>query len=175
ALGIGATTAMFSAVDAAMLRPLPFADPGRLVALRHVYVPFDPGPGQPHGDGVRAVDIVAIQTMRDVFSHSAAYAVGGLNLADAEHPVRVKAGVVSGEFFKTLGAVPMLGRAFAESDGVPNGPNIVILSYGLWQRQYGGRAMLGNSIALNNQPYEVVGVMPRGFGFPSESDLWIPM
>src|ERR1019366_18660 len=88
---------------------------------------------------------------------------------------RVKAGVVSGDFFATLGAVPMLGRVFAESDGLPNGPNIVILSYGLWQRQYGGSAMLGNSIALNNQPYQVVGVMPSGFGFPSESDLWIPM
>jgi putative ABC transport system permease protein len=174
ALGIGATTAMFSAVDAAMLRPLPFADPGRLVALRNIYVPFDPGPGQPHG-GVRAVDIVDIQEMRDVFSHAAAYAAGGLNLADAEHPLRVKVGVVSVDFFATLGAVPILGRAFAESDGVPNGPNIVMLSYGLWQRQYGGSTMLGRAIALNNQPYEVVGVMPSGFGFPSGSDLWIPM
>jgi predicted permease len=174
ALGIGATTAMFSAVDAAMLRPLPFADPSRLVALHNIEVPFDPGPGQPHG-GVRAVDVVDIQEMRDVFSHSAAYAVGGLNLADAEHPLRVKAGVVSVDFFATLEAVPIVGRAFLEPDGVPNGPNIAILSYGLWQREYGGDAMLGKSITLNNQPFEVVGVMPRGFGFPSGSDLWIPM
>ena len=175
ALGIGATTAMFSAVDAAMFRPLPFGDPGRLVALRNVRAPFDPGPGQPHDGGVQAVDIVDIRGMREVFAHAAVYAAGGLNLADAAHPLRVKAGVVSGDFFATLGAVPVLGRAFAESDGVPNGPNIVILSYGLWQRQYGGSAMLGKSIALNNQPYEIVGVMPLGFGFPSESDLWIPM
>ena len=175
ALGIGATTAMFSAIDAAMFRPLPFADPGSLVALREISVPFDPGPGQPRGGGAHNVDIVDIRGMPETFSHAAAYAAGGLNLADAEHPSRVKAGVVSGDFFATLGAVPVLGRAFAESDGAPNGPNIVILSYGLWQRQYGGGAMLGKSIALNNQPYEVVGVMPRGFGFPSESDLWIPM
>jgi putative ABC transport system permease protein len=175
ALGIGATTAMFSAVDAAMLRPLPFADPERLVALHAITVPFDPGPGQPHVSGVRDVDIVDIQAMRDVFSHAAAYAVGGLNLADAEHPLRVKAGVVSADFFAMLGVVPIVGRAFLESDGVPNGPNIAILSYGLWQREYGGGAMVGKSITLNNQSFEVVGVMPRGFGFPSASDLWIPM
>ena len=143
ALGIGATTAMFSAVDAAMFRPLPFADPSRLVALRSISVPFDPGPGQPHGGGVQAVSIVDIREMRDVFSHAAVYAAGGLNLADAAHPVRAKAGVVTGDFFATLGAVPLVGRTFTESDGVPNGPNIVILSYGLWQRQYGGGEMLG--------------------------------
>src|ERR1035437_6252288 len=175
ALGIGATTAMFSAVDAAMFRPLPFAEPSRLVALRSISVPFDPGPGQPRGDGVQAVNIVDIREMRDVFSHAAVYAAGGLNLADAVHPARANAGVVTGDFFATLGAVPLLGRTFTESDGVPSGPNIVILSYGLWQRQYGGGEMLGKSITLNNQPYQVVGVMPNGFGFPSESDLWIPM
>jgi predicted permease len=175
ALGIGATTAMFSAVDAAMLRPLPFADPGRLVALHGIDVPFDPGPGYPHGTGVRDFDLVDIQSMHDLFSHAAAYAAGGLNLADPDHPLRVKVGVVSVDFFATLGAVPILGRAFAASDGVPNGPNIAVLSYGVWQRQYGASNMVGKSITLNNQPFEIVGVMPRGFGFPSESDLWIPM
>jgi putative ABC transport system permease protein len=175
ALGLDATTAMFSAVDAAMLRPLPFSDPDRLVALHMVNVPFDPGTGQPRSNQSQFVNIDELQAMPDLFSHVAAYASGGLNLADAERPLRVKVGVVSGDFFTTLGIAPAIGRAFAPPDGVPHGPNVTILSYGLWQRQYGGSAMLGKSITMNNQSYEVVGVMPKGFGFPSESDLWIPM
>jgi putative ABC transport system permease protein len=175
ALGIGATTATFSAVDAAMLRPLPFADPGHLVVLRHISIPFDAGGASFYGGGARGVEIGDVEKMHDTFSNAAVYAAGGFNLADPQHPTRVNVGVVSGDFFGTLGAIPTLGRAFNASDEFPNGPNIVILSYGLWQRQYGGSAMLGKSITLNNQPYQVVGVMARGFGFPSESDLWIPM
>ena len=175
ALGIGATTATFSAVDAAMLRPLPFADPSSLVVLRNISVPFDPGGAMYFGGGVRSVEIGDVRTMPDVFSNAAVYAAGGLNLADPDHPARVNVGVVSGGFFETLGVVPFLGRTFAITDEVPHGPNVVVLSHGLWQREYGGSAMVGKSITLNNQPYTVVGVMPAGFGFPSQSDLWIPM
>ena len=183
ALGIGATTAMFSAVDAAMLRPLPFPNAGQLVDLKEIDVPFDPGTVLPTGGSssasfrynVQGVMFSDVAEMRDVFSHIAAYAAGGLNLADAEHPLRLKAGVVTVDFFRTLGVAPETGRTFAASEGVPNGPNVVVLSYGLWQRLYAGRDALNTTIKLSNSTYTVIGVMPRGFSFPSESDLWIPM
>ena len=175
ALGIGSSVAMFSAVDAAMLRPLPFADPAKLVTLREVVVPLDPGTGVRDTPGQRFVRVGDILDHPAIFSHAAVYAAGAMNLADAQHPSRLKVGVVSGDFFGTLGVAPASGRAFGPSEAVPNGPKLVMLSYGFWQRQFGGTEMLGKSIMLNNTTFQVVGVMPRGFGFPAESDVWIPM
>ncbi|MGH7654183.1 MAG: ADOP family duplicated permease [Gemmatimonadaceae bacterium] len=175
ALGVGAATSMFSAVDAAMLRPLPFADPARLVTLRAVAVPMDPGGAFPRSSGPVDVSVVDVREKRDLFSHAAAYAAGALNLADADHPSRLNVGVVTTDFFATLGVPAQSGRVFNDAEGVPNGPDVVVLSYGTWQRQFGGAPMIGKSILLNNEKFEVVGIMPRGFNFPSESDIWIPM
>ncbi|HEV8411397.1 MAG TPA: ABC transporter permease, partial [Gemmatimonadaceae bacterium] len=173
ALGVGATTAIFSAVDAAMLRPLPFPNARELVVLKRVLVPFDPGTGvQESGP---SVDVADVSQMHDAFSNVAVYASGGLNIDDSEHPVRAKAGVVSGTFFTTLGVSPMIGRTIDERDAIQNGPGVVVISYGLWQRQFGGMPVLGKTMSLSTHPFEIVGVMPRGFGFPAESDLWIPM
>jgi predicted permease len=181
ALGIGAATAMFSAVDAALFRPLPFARPDHLVVLRSVNVPFraedfrrgggeesEPRPG-------RLVEITDIEQLRDVFSHVAAFALGGLNLDDPEHPVRVRAGVVSADFFGTLGTAPALGRTWTPEDGRPQAEPVVILSYGLWRRQFGGGDVLGRNVSLNGRRYRVVGVMGPGFVFPEGADLWIPL
>ena len=172
ALGIGATTAVFSAVDAAFLRPLPFANPHELLTLPRVNVPFEM---QREEANSRIIDIQDVAGMSHVFSRAAAFASGDLNLADAENPARVKAGVVTAGFFATLGVRPYIGRAFADEEGKPSGPNAAILSYGLWQRQYGGRDMIGRTVMLHAKPYPVVGIMPPGFSFPNESDLWIPM
>ena len=176
ALGIGATTAMFSAVDAAMLRPLPFARPAELVSLRSVSVPFDPGP-QPFPRDTRhtQVDLADAGTMHETFSSVASYAAGGINVSDAEHPIRAVAGVVTAGFFTTLGVPPLLGRTFVAEEGVPNGPRVVILSHALWRRQYGGRPIAALTAQLNGRTYQVIGVMPAGFGFPGASELWIPM
>ncbi len=174
ALGIGATTAMFSAVDAAFLRPLPFPRAEQLLTLNDVNLPSDLRFSRP-GPYVRSFDIDHVREMRNVFSHVAAYASGGLNLADPERPRRVKAGVVSGDFFATLGVPPERGRTIGAADGVPNAPNVVVLSWGVWQREFGGQDVIGTTIPLNTSRYEVIGVMPRGFSFPEESDLWIPM
>ncbi|HSD33561.1 MAG TPA: ADOP family duplicated permease [Gemmatimonadales bacterium] len=183
ALGIGAATAMFSAVDAALFRPLPFASPDRLVVLRHVNVPFRAEDFRPSGgDGadeaprpVRFVEITDVAELSGVFSHVAAYAVGGLNLDDPDRPLRVRAGVVSADFFGTLGVPPALGRTWLPDDGTPDAAPVVILSDGLWRRQFGGGAVLGRDLRLNGRAYRIVGVMPRGFGFPEGSDLWIPL
>ncbi len=175
AIGIGATTAMFSAVDAALLRPLPFLAPEQLVTLPQIRVPFDPGSAQGGLTPPKLLDITDVNAMPDLFSSGAAYAAGGLNLADAENPARLKAGVVTANFFSTLGVNAFIGRTFAANEGKPGGASVVILSYGFWQRQYGGRDIKGLRVSLGTRSFEVIGVMPKGFGFPKESDLWIPM
>jgi putative ABC transport system permease protein len=176
-LGIGAATAMFGAVDAALLRPLPFHRPDRLVVLPSVSIPFDwgEGGGAPDDNGRRFLDITDAHQMTGVFSNVAAYAAAGINLSDPANPVRLRVGVVTTEFFTTLGVAPVEGRTFAPAEGVPGGPPVVVLSYGLWQRQFGGEPMLGKHIRLNDKAYAVVGVMPRGFTFPDDSDVWIPL
>jgi putative ABC transport system permease protein len=170
ALGIGATTAVFSAVDAAILRPLPFARPHELVTLSEVNIPFEEEGSERFPIGIE--DIVA---MPEIFARVAGFASGGLNLSDPERPLRLKAGVVTVDFFSVLGAQPHHGRTFAPEEGKPRAPAVTVLSYALWQRHFGGRPMLGERISLNGKPYTVVGVMRPGFTFPSESDLWIPL
>ena len=172
ALGIGATTAVFSAIDAAFLRPLPFARPHELVVLPNVNVPFQEEEDEP-GDGMLGItDIAALPSL---FAHVAAFASGGLNLSDPDNPVRVNAGVVSADFFGTLGTAPFLGRTFSPAEGKPGANLVTVLSHGLWQRHYGGGDVLGRRIVLHGKSYEIIGVMPRRFSFPNESDLWIPM
>ena len=175
ALGIGSSVAMFSAVDAAMLRPLPFPDPQKLVVLHQVQVPFDPGPGFPHGRGPESISVDDVQAVPSQFARVAVYAAGAMNLADADHPSRLRVGVVSGDFFATLGIGAAKGRVFGRSEAITNGHKVAVLAYGFWQRQFGATDMLGKNVMLNDVAYEVIGVMPRGFAFPTESDVWIPM
>ncbi len=175
ALGVGATTAMFSAVDAAMLRPLPFNDPGQLVLVNQVDVSFKPAPGQEYPIPFHVPNYDDLAAMHGTFSHVASYAAGGLNLSIPQHPLRVQVGVVTPSFFPTLGVTPALGRPFTAAEGKPGGAASAILSYGLWSGHFGGRPMLDSTISLNGLPYVVVGIMSRGFGFPSQVDLWIPM
>jgi putative ABC transport system permease protein len=180
ALGIGATTAMFSAVDATVLRPLPFHQPRQLVALRDIQFPVDmryalgPAvpPAPPHPHDVRLPEVAAMHT---IFVSVAGYASGALNLGDPSRPRRIHVGVVTPEFFPTLGVAPIRGRDFVAEEGAPGGSLSAVISYGLWQQQYGGRDMLGHVILLGQKSYTVIGVMPQGFGFPQESELWIPM
>ena len=173
ALGIGATTAVFSAVDAAILRPLPFLRPHELVTLTRVNVPF--AEEQKERNNRRPPDMQDIAEMRSVFSSVASYAAGGMNLEDAANPRRVNVGVVSQTFFPTLGVQPARGRVFAVDEGKPGATHVVILSDALWRSQFGRADVLGRRMQLSGQTYEIVGIMPAGFRFPSESDLWIPM
>ncbi|MGH7592795.1 MAG: ADOP family duplicated permease [Gemmatimonadales bacterium] len=171
ALGIGATTAMFSAVDAALLRPLPFDRPGQLVVLPSVRMPYQTGPRSPD----RVPDLLDITAMRETFSHAAGFAAGGLNLTDPDRPRRLRVGVVTGEFFATMGVTPLHGRGLTASDGVPGAPLVAILSYGLWQERFGGAEVIGRDLDLDGKKYQIIGVMPPYFTFPKRSELWIPM
>ena len=173
ALGIGATTAVFSAVDAALLRPLPFARSSELVTLIDVNIPFDQSDHFPAGQHV--LDINDAAAMHDVFASTAAFAAGGLNLSDATSPRRVRVGVVTAGFFSTLGVAPQIGRTFDTDEGRPKGAHAVILSDALWRTKFGGGEVVGRSIDLSGTRYAIVGVMAPGFNFPNESELWIPL
>ncbi len=173
ALGIGATTAIFSAVDAAMLRPLPFAAPERLVELPRVDVPFAPR-GQEEEPSPRP-NIRTVGQMRDVFSEVAVYAVGGLNLSGIGAPLRARVGVVTERFFRALGVSVAQGRTFSPDEARPAGPLVTVISHGLWQRQFGGQPAVGQTVRLNGKAYQVIGITPREFRFPENSDLWIPL
>ena len=175
ALGIGATTAVFSAVDAALLRPLPFHRPSEIVRLTDVDVPFSMAMNN-RANPRRMLDMYDIDSMPSLFTSVAAYAAGGLNLEDPQNPRRIKAGVVSAAFFHTLGIQPALGRVFTAEEGSPEGGRAVILADAIWRGHFGAdTAIVGKSIVLSGNRYRVVGVMPARFSFPAESDMWIPM
>ena len=173
ALGVGATTAMFSAVDAALLRPLPFTRPEELVTLRNVNIPTSRSFGKSAAYGM--IDITDAATMNDLFTDAGAFAAGGLNISDPERPLRVAVGVVTANFFDLLGVRPARGRAFLPEEGVPGATPVAVISHALWHRHFSGGEIEGATIPLNGIRHRIVGVMPRGFGFPNESDLWIPL
>jgi predicted permease len=175
ALGIGATTAVFSAVDAALLRPLPFYRPSEIVTLNNVNIPFSLSMER-RATPRRSLDLFDLDSMPSLFSSVAAYAAGGLNLEDPRNPRRARVGVVTVKFFQTLGVQPAHGRVFAAGEGVEHGPRVAVLSDAMWRSQFAASAdAIGTAITLNGNRYEIIGVMPRGFSFPNESDLWIPM
>jgi putative ABC transport system permease protein len=178
ALGIGATTAIFSVVNAVVLRPLPYAQSGRLVRV------FTEFPTFPNG-GLRHFWLSPpeyLDLKRDAKSYEEieGWVNGGANLAGVSEPVRAQAGFVTGGLLHMLGVQPMIGRLLTPADDSPNAPATAVLSYGLWQRAYGGEtSILGRDIRLNGQACTVVGVMPPTFAFnPGEVDppeLWAPL
>lgn len=173
AIGIGATTAMFSAVDAALLRPLPFRNSEQLAVL-HVDVPFNDASDQAFSRD-RRFYMTDVDSMTSTFSDVAVYGVGALDLADPNHPLHLNASVVTAHFFQTLSVQPHVGRAFLTDDAKEGAPKVAVLSYGLWQREYGGRSIAGLKVTLAQELYQVIGVMPAGFSFPRQSEVWIPM
>jgi putative ABC transport system permease protein len=170
ALGIGANTAIFSLVHAVILKPLPFREPARLVAIWDSYRP------QFEKIGISPAELAAWQQQSDLFSESAWYRSVPQNLpltnaGTGGEAVEVHADLVSASLFPLLGSAPALGRAFTESDP----PNTVVVSEHLWRTRFAGDPEIaGKSIRMNGQEYAVAGVMPRDFAFPDWADLWIP-
>ena len=172
ALGIGANTAIYSVVGAAMLRPLPFPHAEQLVRIDNLDVQWNLG-GPPRPQDVAHVQDAA---RLPVFSHVAAYAVGGLNMETGTTPRRSAVAYVSLDFFGTMGRTPRLGRAFTADETQSNARRVVILSDRVWRQQFGADpAVLGKSLRLNTRPYEIVGVMPPDFSYPSDPDAWVPL
>ena len=168
-LGLGSASAMFSAVDEVALRQLPFPRADRLVVLRGVAYP---GPFEARYRTPMFDDLTG---SHDLFSGIAAFASGATNLEDPNHAERVRVGRVTAHFFRTMEVQPALGRGFKVSDAERGSPPVVVVSYSLWQHGFAGAPILGRVIVLAGTPFTVVGIMPRGFAFPDQSDLWVPM
>jgi len=175
ALGIGANAAVFSVVNAVLLRPLPWNDPDRAVMIWSKWTSFDK-------TWVATGEVVDYRKRSQTLQEVAAWSDGQVNLTGEAEPERVSAANVSANTFSTLGVVPMIGRTFTDQEDLPNGPRLVVLGYGLWNRRYSGDASLvGRSVLINGNPYEVVGVMPPGFVLPTDfqnpepTQLWIPL
>jgi putative ABC transport system permease protein len=174
ALGIGANTAIFSVVNAALLRPLPFGEPGKLVRLWHV-PPSKSFPGMKIFPLSPANYLDWKQQARS-FESMTIYCFTEFNLTGDGDPESVWAARVSAEFFPTLEVQPMLGRVFRVDEDQVGHQREVILSYPYWKSRFGAdRNIAGKTITLNNQSYTVVGVMSRSFRLPGWAKMWTPM
>ena len=171
ALGIGANTAMFSLVNAVLLKPLQFAEPDRLVVLWEDNPSIDAG-----HDDVAVANFVDWKTQNKVFDDMAALSFRSFNITGDGEPEKVMAYGATANFFPLLGATPALGRNFLPEEDQPGGAKVAILSYGLWQRRYGAdRGILGRNILLNGQKHTVIGVMPADFRYLyAFTAMWVP-
>jgi putative ABC transport system permease protein len=172
ALGIGANTAIFSVVNTVLLRPLPYKDPERLVMVWE--------DASTHGyprDTPAAANFVDWRDQSQVFEGMAAIADTSFNLTGSGDPERLEGRRVSANMFPLLGVDPQIGRVFTAAEDQPGAQRVVLLSYALWQRRFGGdSAIVGKSLTLNGESYIVVGVMPARFQFPSSDDqAWVPI
>ena len=174
ALGIGANTAIFSVVNAVLLRPLPFRDPARLVQVWHVPPPKS-FPGMTEF-AVSAANFIDWQQQNDVFDKMAIYTGSSLNLTGREQPEALQGAAVSADFFSTLQVQPMLGRAFTTDEDQQGKNHAVILTYGLWKSRFAANPNIaGQTVNLDGQPYTVTGVMGPKFRFPGWAQYWTPM
>jgi len=178
AIGIGASTAIFSVVDTVLLRPLPYRQPDKLVVVTESL------PGMSTDEiGVSAAEYQDYRDRNRSFSQVAAYESSGFNLTGVGQPSRVNAAALSASAFPLLGVSPELGRAFTPDEDRYGTGNAVVLSHALWEHQYGGDPnILGKAVKLDEKPFTVIGVMPAAFRFPFDgaplsemADLWVPI
>jgi hypothetical protein len=181
AIGIGANTAIFSVVNALLLKPLPYPDPDRLAVLwlrsPGIGIPQDwPSPGQ----------FIDIQTQNHVFAEMAISQGGSMTLTGRDQPERVQALRTSSPLFHILGAKALMGRLFLPDEDKPGTPPVAILSYGTWKGLFGGDPrIVGRNVILNGKPYAVIGVMQPEFSLNNEvmqtvggnerSDIYVPL
>src|SRR6058998_596191 len=185
ALGIGANTAIFSLINAALLRALPYPESNRLTVV------WADNPGLKLGMTQippANADIAAWREQSQSFARLAAFTPRTADLADGGDPERVGAAGVTAEFFETLGVTPLLGRTLAPDEEAPGGPPVALISHGLWQRRFGrDPALLGKGISINGDKRTVIGILPpefdfpRGsewpayFPFPGRTEVWLPL
>ena len=178
ALGMGATTAIFSVIRAVLLSPLPYAEPERRVMVWSRWVGFDK-------TWVADGELMDYRRLVSSFESVAAWDSGEANLTGGEsEAARIGMAAVTANTFSTLGARPRVGRGFTDDEDRPGGAPVAVLSFGLWQNRYGGDPdVLGRVIELDGVARRVVGVMPRGFALPTDytlsaaepSQVWIPL
>jgi predicted permease len=178
AIGVGASTAIFSVVDTVLLRPLPYQQPDQLVVVTESL------PGMSTDEiGVSAAEYQDYRDRNRSFTQVAAYESAGFNLTGVGQPSRVNAAALSASAFPLLGVSPELGRGFTEEEDRFGSGNVVVLSHALWEHQYSGDLnILGKIVKLDEKPFTVIGVMPGSFRFPFDgaplsemADLWVPI
>ena len=170
AVAIGVNTAVFSVIDAVLLRPLTYPDPDAMVQLRNT---------SPEGSfpGANIPKFSLWHRQTSIFEQVAAYDFGGagLNITGGDHPQQVQGIHVSADYFALFGAPVVAGRTFTQAEDSPNGGNVTVISYGLWKSRYGANPnAVGSTIQLDGQPYLIVGVVGRGFVTDTPADLWVP-
>ena len=169
ALGIGANTAIFSLVNAVLLRALPFHDPERLVSIGKVA-------GQGGLTGIAGYEYLAWKEKSNSFADLAAYTDNNFNLIGQGEPERIACAQVTASLFTTLGVQPLRGRTFLPDEDRRGQNQVAIVSEGFWQRRYGrNEALVGSTLQLDQKNYTVVGIMPAGFRFPGDFDIWLPL
>jgi putative ABC transport system permease protein len=175
ALGIGANAAIFSVINAVLLRPLPWREPDRAVMIWSKWVSFDK-------TWVASGEVVDYRRRSQTLQEIAAWGELPVILTGDAEPERVPAASVTSNLFATLGASPIVGRTFTAQEDVPNGPRLVVLGFGLWNRRYAADpGIIGRTILIGGLPFQVVGVMPPGFVLPTDyrnpepTQLWTPL
>ena len=171
ALGIGASVAIFAFVNAALLEPLPYADPNQLMSVSESSVESPRWP-------LSYPDFLDWKAQNKSFTSLDVYSWSGFLLRAASGTEPIRAMRVSGGFFQTLGVHPMLGRDFNPGEDRPGGPNVVILSYGAWVHRFGARLnLIGQTVDLDNNGYTIIGVLPRSFSFApgGNAEFWTPI
>ncbi|HEV8422339.1 MAG TPA: ABC transporter permease [Chthoniobacterales bacterium] len=171
ALGIGANTAIFSLVNGVLLRPLPFPDAERIIYIEGK----NPAAGITESN-ISFLDFTDWSQQTDLFANTAAYWTGNAQFgADGAEPERVpRAGVTAG-FFSVLGVHPVLGRTFVSEDDKGWPQRVAIISHGLWKRRFGSDpAIVGKQVQMSARPLTIIGVMPQGFEYPEQTQVWVP-
>jgi predicted permease len=173
ALGVGGNTAIFSVVDQVLVRPLPYPDGERLVRIYERSLNA-PNPNARFSNGVSPASWLDWQANSKTLSSMGIWFNAARTLTGEGEPERLNGQFVSWEFLQTLGVTPLLGRTLTADDDRPNVPRVAVLSYGLWQRRFGGNAdVVGRVIQLDDTPVTIVGVMPRAFRFIQQDiDFW---
>jgi macrolide transport system ATP-binding/permease protein len=171
ALGIGASAAIFGFVDAALLEPLPYANPGRLMSVNESSVESPRWP-------LSYPDYLDWQRLNKSFRSLDVYSGSGYLLRTLRGAEQVQAERVSGGFFQTLGVRPVLGRDFYADENRPAGPDVLLLSYGTWLHRFGARSdAVGQTVDLDGRAFTVIGVLPREFSFApaGNAEFWVPL
>ena len=169
ALGIGANTAIFSVVNAVLLRPLPYDQADRLVFLNETSKVMDE-------ISISYPNFLDWRNQNQVFEKIGVYNRSSYNLTGAGEPERIIAAQCSADLFAALRMNAAIGRVFNNDEDKPGGTPVVVLSYGLWQRRFGGQSSIINQqLTLNNKSYTVIGVMPQSFAYPSRAEMWVPV
>lgn len=171
ALGIGVSVAIFGFVDAALLEPLPYANPHRLMSVNESSIESPRWP-------LSYPDYLDWQRLNKSFSSLDVYSGAGYLLHTASGTEQVQAERVSGSFFQTLGVRPMLGRDFHTGEDRPSGPDVLLLSYGTWLHRFGARRnVVGEAVDLDGRTFTIIGVLPRMFSFApaGNAEFWVPL